>query len=301
MKEKESRFCLLSKVSASGEAQEEDISPTTLEAAKTLSKVASQNVTKEKVNSAEVEVNTEVNPGSAELINGNTPVSTPSVIQTVNVIVPSLVKSQREGKAPMTSEDVQATQKTKEQIRQEEAGLAEAIRLQALQDEEDARQVHLDALLAKRIQKEQELSEKQQKRKAESLQGENVSSDDFAKRMVDMINQKKKYYAEQKARGKEENKPHDTSTSRDYDEYLIKNQSSGKVALLKSLLFEERQEAEEDMEALVKGNDTDSSSGTDIPVSVVPVAIKPPSIANWKIIKLGNKGVYQIIREKGYL
>ncbi|GJU88493.1 hypothetical protein Tco_1300916 [Tanacetum coccineum] len=40
-------------------------------------------------------------------------------------------------------------------------------------------------------------------------------------------------------------------------------------------------EAEEDMEALVKGN----------PVSAVPVAIKPPSIANWKIIKLGNKGV----------
>ncbi|GJY99098.1 hypothetical protein Tco_0516528, partial [Tanacetum coccineum] len=60
-----------------------------------------------------------------------------------------------------------------------------------------------------------------------------------------------------------------------------------------------KHEAEEDMEALVKGNDTNSSSGTDIPVSAVPVAIKPPSIANWKIIKLGNKGVYQIIREDG--
>ncbi|GKA93925.1 hypothetical protein Tco_0815911 [Tanacetum coccineum] len=54
-----------------------------------------------------------------------------------------------------------------------------------------------------------------------------------------------------------------------------------------------------DMEALVKGNDTYSYSATDIPVSVVPVPIKPPSIANWKIIKLGNKGVYQIIREDG--
>ncbi|GJT52596.1 hypothetical protein Tco_0978753 [Tanacetum coccineum] len=60
-----------------------------------------------------------------------------------------------------------------------------------------------------------------------------------------------------------------------------------------------KREAEEDMEALVKGNDKDSSSGTNIPVSAVPVAIKPPSIANWKIIKLGNKGVYQIIREDG--
>ncbi|GJV73215.1 hypothetical protein Tco_1493210, partial [Tanacetum coccineum] len=60
-----------------------------------------------------------------------------------------------------------------------------------------------------------------------------------------------------------------------------------------------KHEAEEDMEALVKGNDTNSSSGTDIPISVVPLAIKPPSIASWKIIKLGNKGVYQIIREDG--
>ncbi|GKA40211.1 hypothetical protein Tco_0732804 [Tanacetum coccineum] len=153
------------KVSALGEAQEEDISPTTLEAAETLSKVASQNVstykrrarstskgkdigigmdffsaTKERLNSAEVEVNTEVNPGSAGVNTGNTLVSTPSVIQTVNVIVPSPVKIQRERKAPMTSEDVQATQKTKEQIRQEETDLAEAMRLQDLQDEEDARQ-----------------------------------------------------------------------------------------------------------------------------------------------------------------
>ncbi|GJW25004.1 hypothetical protein Tco_0038815 [Tanacetum coccineum] len=253
---KNANFVTPKKVSASGEAQEEDISPTTLEAAKTLSKVASQNVStykrrarsaskgkdigigmdffsaaKERLNSAEVEVNTEVNPGSAGVNTGNTPVSTPSVIQTVNVIVPSPVKSQREGKAPMTSEDVQATQKTKEQIRQEEAGLAEAMRLQALQDEEDARQVHLDALLAKRIQEEQELSKQQQKRKAEvqeaaqfyteedwdtirakleanaeltkSLQGENVTSDDFAKRMVDMINQKRSIMQNRRLRQRE--------------------------------------------------------------------------------------------------
>ncbi|GJU88494.1 hypothetical protein Tco_1300917 [Tanacetum coccineum] len=258
--EKEADFVTPKKVSASGEAQKEDISPTTLEAAKTLSKVASQNVTKERLNSAEDEFNTEYNPGSRGVNTGNTPVSTPSVIQTVNVIVPSPVKSQREGKAPMTSEDVQATQKTKEQIRQEEASLAESMRLQALQDEEDAKQVHLDALLAKRIQEEQELSEQQQKRKAEvqeaaqfyteedwdtikakleanaeltkSLQGENVSSDDFAKRMVDMINQKKKYYAEQNAKAKRQ--AHDTSTPERLYEYLHQ-----KSKLLENGLVEE--------------------------------------------------------------
>ncbi|GKA07131.1 putative ribonuclease H-like domain-containing protein [Tanacetum coccineum] len=307
---------------------------------------------KERLNSAEVKVNTEVNPGSAGVNIGNTPISTPSVIRTMNVIVPSLVKSQREGKAPMTSEDVQATQKIKEQIRQEEAGLAEAMRLAKLE---------ANAELTK------------------SLQGENVSSDDFSKRMVDMINQKKKYYAEQKVKAKRD-KPMTQAQQRDYMSTFIKNQSSWKMDQLKKLTFEElkvefkklmrsiesfmpmgskervkragvqleqeslkkqkiavkhvpvteekvevvkkeepikrtgkrkkqkamkgtqadktaKHEAKEDMEALVKGNDTDSYSGTDIPVSVVRVAIKPPSIANWKIIKLGNKGVYQMIRE----
>ncbi|GJU47024.1 putative ribonuclease H-like domain-containing protein [Tanacetum coccineum] len=284
---------------------------------------------KERLHSAKVEVNTEVNPG----------------IQTVNVIVPSPVKSQREGKAPMTSEDVQATQNTKEQIRQEEVGLAEAMRLQALQDKENARQKrkakvqeaaqfyikeYWDTIRAK-LEANAELTK--------SLQGENVSSDDFAKRMVDMINQKKKYYAKQKAKAKRD-KPMTQVQQRDYMSTVIKNQGSWKMAQLKKLTFEElkvefeklmrsiksfipmgskervkrvgvqleqdsskkqktvgieepdktaKHEAEEDMEALVKGNDADSSSGTDIPVSAVPVAIKPPSIANWKIIKLGNK------------
>ncbi|GJZ94896.1 hypothetical protein Tco_0667099 [Tanacetum coccineum] len=98
MEEKEAGFVTPKKVSASGEAQEEDISPTTLEAAKTLSKVASQNVStykrrarlaskgkdigigldffsaaKERLKSAEVKVNTEVNPGSTRVNTGNTP------------------------------------------------------------------------------------------------------------------------------------------------------------------------------------------------------------------------------------
>ncbi|GKD93543.1 hypothetical protein Tco_1373380, partial [Tanacetum coccineum] len=138
------------KVSASGEAQEEDISPTTLEAAKTLSKVASQGISKARSTDkgkrykrktrttdkdigtsldAEVKVNTgrvEVNPGSAGVNTGSTPVSTPCIVQKVNVIVPSPDKGQREGKAQMSTEDVQATKRTKEQIRQEEADLAEA-------------------------------------------------------------------------------------------------------------------------------------------------------------------------------
>ncbi|GJT08677.1 hypothetical protein Tco_0843139 [Tanacetum coccineum] len=360
MEEKEADFVTPKKVSALGEAQEEDISPTTLEAAKTLSNVAYQNVStykrrarsaskgkdigigldffsaaKERLKSAEVEVNTEVNPGSTGVNIGNTPVSTPSVIQTVNVIVPSLVKIQREGKAPMTSEDVQATQKTKEHIRQEEVGLAEAMRLQALQDEEDARQVHLDVLLAKRIQEEQELSEQQQKRKAEVQEAapfyteedwdtiepslkqlqelakgvsrrKILSSDDLCKwRMLKKLTfEELKVEFEKLMRSIKSFVPLGSEERVKRAGVQLEQESSKKqkIAVKDVLVTEEKvevHEAEEDMEALVKGNDTNSSSGTDIPVSAVLVAIKPPSIANWKIIKLGNKGVYQIIREDG--
>ncbi|GJS92769.1 hypothetical protein Tco_0799737 [Tanacetum coccineum] len=76
-------------------------------------------------------------------------------------------RGQREGKAPMIEEDIQATHKTKEQMRQEEAGLEEAIKLQAQLDEEVAKQIHLDKMVAKRMAEEEALSEQQKKRKAQ--------------------------------------------------------------------------------------------------------------------------------------
>ncbi|GJT29003.1 hypothetical protein Tco_0909278 [Tanacetum coccineum] len=288
MKEKSTDFVTPTK--ASGEAQEEEISPTILEAAKTLSKVASQSVSKAKstdkgkryrrrarsmakkintgldaedeINTGRVEINSgieDVNTGSSKVDTGRTSISTSSIIHSPK-------KGQREGKAQMVEEDIQATHKTKEQIRQEEAGLEEAIRLQAQMDEEVAKQIHLDKMLAKRVQEEQELSEQQLKRKAEvqkaaqfyteedwdtirakleantevvkSLQGESISNDDFAKRMVEMINEKKKFYAEQKAKAKR-SKPMTQAQQREYMSTFIKNQSSWKLSQLKKLSFEE--------------------------------------------------------------
>ncbi|GKE92348.1 hypothetical protein Tco_1573443, partial [Tanacetum coccineum] len=128
-----------------GEAQEEEINPTILEAAKTLSKVASQGVGKEKSTNkgkryrrrarsmakqidtgldAEEEINTsreEINTGIEDVSTGSTKVDSSTASK----------KGQREGKSLMVKEDIQAFHKTKEQIRQEQAGLEEAIKLQA--------------------------------------------------------------------------------------------------------------------------------------------------------------------------
>ncbi|GKA03538.1 hypothetical protein Tco_0676319 [Tanacetum coccineum] len=131
MKEKSTDFVTPTK--ALGEAQEEEeISPTILEAAKTLSKVDSQSVSKDEINTGRVEINygiEDVNTGSTKVDTGRTSISTSNIIHSPK-------KGQKEGKAQMVEEDIQATHKTKEQIRQEEARLKEAIKLQAQMDEE---------------------------------------------------------------------------------------------------------------------------------------------------------------------
>ncbi|GJW66229.1 hypothetical protein Tco_0120653 [Tanacetum coccineum] len=134
------------------EEQVKDISPTTLEAAKTLSRVASQKPksidkgrrynrrkeTKRKkvVTSLDFleEVSTGyaegVNTGSIKVSNVSGKVSTVSgqvSTDSIKKSIPSPDKGQREGKAPMIIEE--APKKTKEQILQEEASLVEAIRL----------------------------------------------------------------------------------------------------------------------------------------------------------------------------
>ncbi|GJT71407.1 hypothetical protein Tco_1030693 [Tanacetum coccineum] len=125
----------------------------------------------EKVNTGGIKVSSgieEINAGSLEVNTGIDPFTTDSI----RVSVPSPDRGRREGKAPMTEEEqTQASRKTKDQILQEEAGLAEAIRLdaleKALEKEEVAKQVYLDSLIAQRMVEEQELTEEQKKRKAQ--------------------------------------------------------------------------------------------------------------------------------------
>ncbi|GJX34772.1 putative reverse transcriptase domain-containing protein [Tanacetum coccineum] len=427
-------------VNASGEEQVEDISPTTLEAAAILTKVkkiksvdkgkrykrrksskefAGTGLDFEEVKSAFDKVSTggikvssgieEINTGSLDVNTGIDPVTTDSI----RVSVPSPDRGRREGKAPMTEEEeTQASRKTKEQILQEEAGLAEAIRLdaleKALEKEEVAKQVHLDSLLAQRMAEEQELTEEQKKRKAqvqfeaqsyteedwdtirakleanaelkESVLGKDLTVEDYAKRMVELVNQRRKHFAEERARAKR-NKPMTQTQLRNYMSNFLKNQGTWKLTQLKKLNFEE---VKAEFEKLVKQLDTyvpmnfeatkeslkrfgeelqtktakklkfddegtqpteekieedkddkptkktgkrrkqiarkgfhtdhdkdeskdsdeanekdDSTSGTKILINHVPVATKSLSIANYKIIKQGRRGVYQIVRENG--
>ncbi|GJX53861.1 hypothetical protein Tco_0282230 [Tanacetum coccineum] len=188
--------------------------------------------------------------------------------------IPSPDKGQREGKAPMIIEET--PKKTKEQILQEEASLTEAIRLDTLEKEEEAKQVHLDSLLAQKLAEEEELNEQQKQRRAQvqfeaqhytnedwdlirakieanaelskSVLGSGLQGEDFAKKMVELVNQRKKHFAEERARAKR-NKPITQSQLRTYMMNYLKNQGTWKLSQLKNLSFEE---VKEEFDKLVK-------------------------------------------------
>ncbi|GKG03112.1 hypothetical protein Tco_0310748, partial [Tanacetum coccineum] len=129
----------------------------------------------------------QVNTASAEQVNTASGVNTSSIkfntgdeqLSTGDEKVTTVGqdKGQREGKAPMIIEE---TPKSKEQILQEEASLAEAIRLDSLQKEEETKQIHLDSLLAQRIAEEEELDEQQKKRKAQvQFEAQHYTNEDW--------------------------------------------------------------------------------------------------------------------------
>ncbi|GJR78721.1 hypothetical protein Tco_0149506 [Tanacetum coccineum] len=343
MKEKLTDFVTPTK--ASGEAHEEEISPTILEAAKTLSKVASQGVSKEKSTDkgkryrrrtrfmakkidtrldAEEEINTgreEINTGIEEVSTGSTKVDSGTASK----------RGQREGKASMVEEDIQATHKTKEQMRQEEVGLEEAIKLKAQLDEEVATQIYLNKMLEANA----ELTK--------DVLGKDLPEQDFAKRMAEMVNQRKKHFAEERAKAKR-NKTMTQSQLRIYITNYLKSQGTWKLSQLKKLKFEE---IKEEFDKLVQQIDTfipikseaqgiiekitgeelqtktskkqrlddkdvpaigdksaqeDSENDKEESVEAMnptPLTTKFDSVVNWKIFQQGQRSIYQIMRANG--
>ncbi|GJV73223.1 putative ribonuclease H-like domain-containing protein [Tanacetum coccineum] len=203
-------------VNASGEEQVEDISPTTLEAAAILTKVKKiksvnkGNRYKRRKSSKESalvtgldfeesyglllkEVNTgglkvsagieEINAGSLDVNTGSDPVTTDSI----RVSVPSPDRGRREGKAPMTEEEeTQASRKIKEQILQEEVGLAEAIRLDALEKAMEKERIWPNIrLFGFNSSSKSKLEANAELKK--SVLGNDLTVKDYAKRMVELL------------------------------------------------------------------------------------------------------------------
>ncbi|GJV90587.1 hypothetical protein Tco_1538400 [Tanacetum coccineum] len=280
MKDKSEVFKTPTQGKTSGEA---DISPEGLEAAKTLARVFTQRTKtytrkvktglRRKLDADEVSTGKEINTGFTDVSTAFTDVNT--AFEEINSgdesIIPSPKKGQREGKAML--EEKSQSKRTKKQIREEQASLAEIARLQAQEEAENARKTELlrqDALIAKRMQDELELSETQKNRMAQVQEAAkyyteedwdlvrakleasrdlsskvlsiDFSSDDFAKKMVELINEKKRLYKEQKERDRR-NRPMTQAEQREYMIKYLKSQGNNwKMSQLKKLKPDELKE-----------------------------------------------------------
>ncbi|GJW99292.1 hypothetical protein Tco_0183206 [Tanacetum coccineum] len=164
--------------------------------------------------------------------------------------------------------------------------------------------------------------------------GSELQGEDFAKKMVDLVNQRKKYFAEERARAKR-NKPMEfDKLVKQVESFAPINFEATKASLKrfgeelqtktpKRLKDDEakddeptkksgkrrKQMARRGLHTNIDKDDSegsdevseqdDSVTGTKIPINPVPVAMKTPSIATYTIIKQGEKGAYQIVREDG--
>ncbi|GJS66201.1 hypothetical protein Tco_0680765 [Tanacetum coccineum] len=186
------------------------------------------------------------------------------VIAAAEVVNAGVSVSTAEPKTPPTT--TTTTLLKDDELDDERAGLEEAMRLQAEQEAEHAEQIHLDHLLAQRMQDEQEMTEQPKKRQAEVLEsaryyteedwdiiraniesntelskillGENEPGEDFATRMVNLLNQRKKFFAEQRAQARR-NRPMTQTQQRTYMSTYLKHQGSWTFAQLKKLSDEE--------------------------------------------------------------
>ncbi|GKD91801.1 hypothetical protein Tco_1371638 [Tanacetum coccineum] len=137
-----------------------------------------------------------VSTGSGGISIASRIVNIAGMIQQVNIIIPSSSAIKDKGKAIMIeSEPEQTTTKLKQ--RQERSGYEAAIRLQEQLDEEGSQRISRDA------------------EKLQAEERDKYSEVDQARMLVDLINQRKRYFAAQKAEAKR-NKPMTQAQQRTY-------------------------------------------------------------------------------------
>nr|GEV31186.1 hypothetical protein [Tanacetum cinerariifolium] len=127
------------------------------------------------------------------------------------------VKDKGKGIMKESESPIIKTKRTKLQQEQERLGLEAAMRLQAKIDEEERQRI------ARRLQIEKR---------------EKYSEDEQAKMLVDLINQRKRYFAAQRAEVKR-NKPITQAQQRTYTSNYIKHMTNYKLQQLKKLFFDE--------------------------------------------------------------
>ncbi|GJY75892.1 hypothetical protein Tco_0481008 [Tanacetum coccineum] len=141
-----------------------------------------------------------------------------------------------------------------------------------------------------------------------SMLGSDLPEEEFAKKMVDLVNQRKKFFAEERAKARRNAKRQkiddiDAQLTKEKVDEAKEEEPTKKIRIRRKQIARKGLHTEKTTKDETKKDEVsekdDPASGTNVPINPVPVAVKPPSIANYKIIKQGKKGVYQIVKENG--
>ncbi|GJX34802.1 hypothetical protein Tco_0246359 [Tanacetum coccineum] len=141
-------------------------------------------------------------------------------------------KGQSEGKLCMSVKKLQRRQR--KQILQKRASLSEAIRLDSYKE------AKLEAMQSY----------------SKSMLGSELQGEEFAKKMVDLVNQRKNFFAEERAKAKR-NKPMTQSQLKTYMMNYLKNQGSWKLNQLRKLSFEELDRFGEELQTKIQRTEED--------------------------------------------
>ncbi|GJZ41183.1 putative ribonuclease H-like domain-containing protein, partial [Tanacetum coccineum] len=291
MKEKSTDFVTPTKA-----AQEEEISPIILEAAKTLSKLASQSVSKakstdkgkryrrrassmaKKINTrldAEEEINTgreKINTGREEINTGIEEVSTRIVLRWILVLL--VKRGQRVGMALLVEEDIQVIHKNLRTNETRGCGLKRPIT-----------KLEANAELTK------------------DVLGKDYPEQDFAKRMAEMVEtiERKPSVEVKRAKARENQKPMTQFDDKDVPTIGEKVAKVKEEEPVKRTGKRKKQKARKGInidKSVQEDSKTDKEESVEA-MNPTPLTRKSDSVVNWKIFHQGQRSIYQIMRANG--
>ncbi|GJX07557.1 ribonuclease H-like domain-containing protein [Tanacetum coccineum] len=199
---------------------------------------------------------------------------------TVSSQQPSQVKVQAKGKGILVEEPMKSIKK-KDQIRLDEEL---AFKLQAKEEEEErfAREKVVANLLAERLQAREQ---------------EELTIEERAKLFQQLLEKRRNFFTAKRVEEKR-NKPPTKAQQRSIICTYLKNMAGWKLKDLKNKSFTNIQELF-DKPFKTVNTFVDFRTEGKLAVDVIPLATKPPSIVDWKIVKEGKISYYQIIRADG--
>ncbi|GKA26827.1 putative ribonuclease H-like domain-containing protein, partial [Tanacetum coccineum] len=244
-------------------------------------------------------------------------ISTAKPTETIIIDDLTLAQTLIETRSKAIIEEPKKPTKRKDQIRHDEevaqmqAELEEEDRL-VRQREEEANIVSWDNVQAM-IDDDYQMAQQMQAEEQEKL-----SIKEKSKLFVKLLEARKKHFAAIRAQEKR-NKPPTKAQKRKIMSTYLKNMAGYKHNQLKNKSFDDiqklfdkamkrleqesskKQKLEEDKESeeLKKCLEIVPDDGDDVTIDATPLAVKSPSIVDWKIHKEGKKSYYQIIRADG--